>query len=124
MGDADEILALEERRRAAMLAGDAQALGELLAPELRYVHSTGGVETRDSLLAQLAAGRIVYRGLAFEALAVTRTADAAIVSGEMRARVQRGDVLRDIATCYLAVWLRREGAWQLAACQGTTLPAP
>jgi len=122
VGEAAEILALEERRRAAMLADDVETLRTLLAPDLRYVHSTGGVESQGSLLKLLASGQTVYRQLAF-ALAVTRTADAAIVSGEMRALVQRVDVQREIATCYLAVWLRRAGAWQLAAFQGTSLPA-
>ena len=117
-----EILALEERRCCAMLAADCVALGALLAPDLRYVHSTGGIETRESLLAKLAAGQTVYRQLAFENLATILTKDCAIVSGEMRAQVQRGEELRAIASCYLAVWVWREAAWQLAAFQGTTLP--
>jgi len=121
MSDADQILALEERRRCAMLASDGEALGALLAPDLRYVHSTGGIETRASLLAKLAVRQVAYRDLAFDHLAVTRTPDAALVSGEMRARVQLGEAMRDIATRYLAVWLRRDGAWQLAAFQGTAL---
>ena len=36
--------------------------------------------------------------------------------------IQRGEELRAIASCYLAVWVWREAAWQLAAFQGTTLP--
>lgn len=122
MSDTTDILALEERRRSAMLASDAQALGELLAPDLRYVHSTGGVDSRDGLLAMLAEGRITYRHLTFEHQTVTRTEDAAIVSGEMRAQVQLGEATREVASRYLAVWLRRGGAWQLAAFQGTCLP--
>lgn len=97
-------------------------MGAPLAPDLRYVHSTVGVETRESLIAKLAEGQIAYRHLAFGQLAGTLTSDAAIVPGEMRAQVQRGEALRDIATCYLAVWVRRGDAWQLAAFQGTTLP--
>ena len=123
MDDTLSILALEERRRSAMLASDAQALGALLALDLRYVHSTGGVDSRDSLLARLAEGQITYRSLAFESLTVTQTEETALVSGEMRAQVRLGEALRDIATCYLAVWLRRGGVWQLAAFQGTCLPA-
>lgn len=123
MSDVDQILALEERRRCAMLAPDGEALGALLALDLRYVHSTGGIETRASLLAKLVERQVAYLNLAFDHLAVTRTPDAALVSGEMRAQVQRGEEQREIATCYLAVWLRRGNAWQLAAFQGTTLPA-
>ena len=113
---------LEEQRRRAMLAGEEQALLELLAPDLRYVHSTGVAHSRDSLIAKLVSGQLAYQHLSFDRLAVTRIQDGGVVSGEMRAQVRRGGELRDIATCYLAVWLRREGAWQLAAFQGTTLP--
>lgn len=123
MSNVAAILALEERRRSAMLASDGGALGALLAPDLRYVHSTGGVETRDTLLTKLAAGEVVYRHLVFDHLAVNCTPDAALVSGEMRAKVQRSEVVRDIASCYLAVWLRRNDTWQLAALQGTPLAA-
>jgi ketosteroid isomerase-like protein len=116
------VLALEERRRAAMLAGDIAALQALLAPDLRYTHSTGICDGRDSLLAKLAGGQIAYRQLAFTPLAVQCKADAGIVGGEMHAEVLRDGQPRSIAARYLAVWLQRMGTWQLAAFQGTALP--
>ena len=125
MSASDGILALEAQRRAAMLGGDVQALRQLLAPELAYVHSTGVSDTRDSLLAKLDARQIAYAQLHFERLVVTvsEAADAALVTGEMRAQVRRDGESRGIAARYLAVWLKREGAWQLSAFQGTTSPA-
>ena len=123
MNDAAHIVALEQRRRDAMFASDAAALRELLAPDLRYVHSTGAVDSRESLLAKLVAGQVAYRQLAFDQLEVGGEGDAAIVSGEMRAQVLRGTEVRDVAACYLAVWLRCGGRWALAAFQGTSLPA-
>lgn len=124
MRNPPEILALEEQRRVAMLGGDVQALHALLAADLHYVHSTGASETRDTLLAKLEARQIAYEELRFEQLRTTLAdaGDAAIVTGEMRAQVRRDCELRGIATRYLAVWMRREGAWQLVAFQGTTLP--
>lgn len=119
----EELHALEARRRDAMLAGDVLALGELLAPELRYVHSTGTVDSRDSLLHKLAAGAIAYRELELAPLTVTPRGDALIVAGEMRAQVLRGGELRQVCSSYLAVWRRQDRRWQLAACQGTALPA-
>jgi len=118
----DDPRALEARRRDAMLAGDVQALGALLAPDLRYVHSTGTVDARDSLLHKLATGAIAYRQLELAPLAVTCCGHAAIVAGEMRAQVLRGGELRQVASNYLAVWRRQGTGWQLAACQGTALP--
>lgn len=120
---ADDLLALEARRRDAMRAGDTQALGALLAPALRYVHSTGVVDTRDSLLGKLARGEIAYERLDLASQLLAQTPDTAVVTGEMRAEVLRGGQRREIATRYLAVWLRECGDWQLVACQGTALPA-
>ncbi len=118
-----ELHALEARRRDAMLAGDVRALGELLAPELRYVHSTGTVDSRDSLLHRLATGAIVYRALELAPLTQTQCGDALIVAGEMRAQVLRGGELRKVFSSYLAVWRCQDRRWQLAACQGTALAA-
>ncbi len=119
---ADDVLALEVRRRDAMRAGDAQALGALLAPTLRYVHSTGVVDTRDSLLGKLSRGGIAYERLDLAPRLLAHTPDTAVVTGEMRAEVLRGGQRRELATRYLAVWLRDGGDWQLVACQGTALP--
>jgi hypothetical protein len=118
-----QVLALEEQRRIAMLAGDVPALRQLFAPDLRYVHSSGVADSGDRLLAKLAAGQLVYAQLGFEQLAVTATADAGLVSGVLRGEVLRSGAVARIAASYLAVWLRREGAWQLTAFQGTALPA-
>lgn len=119
---ADDVLTLEKRRRDAMRASDAQALGALLAPTLRYVHSTGVVDTRDSLLGKLARGEIAYERLDLAPRLLAHTPDTAVVTGEMQAEVLRGGQRRELATRYLAVWLRDGGDWQLVACQGTALP--
>lgn len=118
-----ELLALEARRRDAMRAADVPALRALLAPDLRYVHSTGTVDSRDSLLAKLAGGGLTYRRLDLAPLAVTRCGDAALIAGEMRAELLRDGQLRQVASSYLAVWRRQGPDWQLTACQGTALPA-
>lgn len=120
---ADDVLALEARRRDAMRDGNATALATLLAPALRYVHSTGVVDTRDSLLGKLARGEIAYARLGLAPHLLAHTPDTAVVAGEMQAEVLRGGQRREIAARYLAVWLRDGGAWQLVACQGTALPA-
>lgn len=122
MGADADLSALEQQRCCAMLAGDVQALHALLAPDLRYVHSTGVVDSRDSLLARLGARQIAYRTLAFLPLRSTPGAHLGCVMGEMRATVMRGSEARQIAASYLAVWQLRDGQWQLAAYQGTALP--
>lgn len=52
------VLALEERRRQALLAGDLPALQGLLDSHLTYVHSTGTCDGKDSYLAKLSGGSL------------------------------------------------------------------
>lgn len=117
-----ELRALEQQRCRAMLAGDLQTLRALLAPELRYVHSTGVVDTRDSLLAKLGTGQIAYQQLRLEPILCTQGTDVGSVAGQMHATLLRGGAPRQITASYLAVWRLRDGMWQLAAYQGTALP--
>jgi ketosteroid isomerase-like protein len=116
-----DIPALEEQRRQAMLAGDARALGALLAPDLYYAHSTGLVDSREAILARIESGAIVYQRLEFTDLATTGVEDAGIVHGLMHATVKSGGVLKVLASRYVAVWLRRGGLWRLADRKSTRL---
>lgn len=118
-----EALALEDTRRRAMLRGDADALGRLLAPELRYVHSTGVCDTRESLLHKVRERAITYLAISFDDMHATVTEDTALIGAQMRAEVQHLDEVRRIEATYLAVWFRRAGEWQLSAYQGTAVAA-
>jgi ketosteroid isomerase-like protein len=46
----EQVLAFEDRRRAAIVARDLDALDSLLAPDLAYVHSNGMVDTKDEYI--------------------------------------------------------------------------
>lgn len=56
----DQVLAAEDARFAAMIRADAAELGEWLAEDLQYVHSSAVVETREQLLDSITSGRIRY----------------------------------------------------------------
>jgi ketosteroid isomerase-like protein len=45
-----EVLGYEDRRRAAIVARDLEALDALLAPDMAYVHSNGMVDTKDEYI--------------------------------------------------------------------------
>jgi ketosteroid isomerase-like protein len=115
-----DALALEERRRQALLAGDLAALQELLAASLVYVHSTGVRDGRDSYLAKLASGSLRYLALAFEDLQVQQAGQAWVVHGAMRATVRKDGADKAVASLFMTVWAAdRDGTWRLQAHQGT-----
>lgn len=117
------VLALEERRRQALLAGDLPALQGLLADNLVYVHSTGACDHKDSYLAKLSGGSLKYLELNFNDLQVQVLQQAAVVSGRMAAVVSKDGQPKNVASLFMTVWgCGPDGAWRLHAHQGTTLP--
>jgi uncharacterized protein (TIGR02246 family) len=117
------LLALEERRRQALLAGDLPALQALLAPDLSYVHSTGARDTRESYLAKLAGGSLQYLTLNFADPQVQLLAQAGVVTARMAAMVSKDGQRKSVASLFMTVWAcDADGVWRLHAHQGTPLP--
>jgi hypothetical protein len=118
----DTVRALEDRRYAAMLAGDTATLGELLSERLAYTHSTGGQDTKASYLDKVRSGTFVYDSIEHPVDTILTGDDYALVVGQMIARVWRSGELLTLRNSALAVWVREEGAWRLLAYQPTPLP--
>ena len=64
MSDAAAVLALDEARFDAQVAGDKARLEELLAEELHYTHSNALVDTKASYIDSIISGRVRYRQIA------------------------------------------------------------
>lgn len=118
------VLALEDRRRQALLAADLPALDGLLAEDLLYVHSTGVCDHKDSYLGKLSSGSLKYLELSFRDLHVQALQQAVIVSGRMSAVVSKEGERKSVASLFMTVWsCGVDGTWRLHAHQGTPLPA-
>jgi integrase len=61
MSSDKEILALEDKRYAAMCGGDFAALEAMLHDELLYTHSSGLTDTKATWLASLRSGKTKYK---------------------------------------------------------------
>ena len=119
------VLALEERRRQALLACDLPVLQGLLADDLVYVHSSAVCDRKDSYLAKLSGGHLRYLELDFSDLQVQQLQQAAVVTGHMAARVSRGGQTVNVSSLFMTVWsCGPDGVWRLHAHQGTPLPTP
>ncbi len=117
-----DLKAADDARYSAMMANDTAALERLLSDDLSYTHSDGQTDSKASYLAQLKDGRLRYRRFELEALNCLALREQALVRGALRleARFQGREV--SIRIHYLAVWIRREGAWRLVAWASTRLP--
>jgi ketosteroid isomerase-like protein len=117
------VLALENERYAAMLAGDADALDRLLSNRLVYVHSTGGRDTKAEYLDRVRSGFFVYETIDHPVEVIIVAGGAAVVVGAMNARVQRDGKLVDLRNSVCAVWAGEDGTWRLVAFAPTPQPA-
>jgi hypothetical protein len=114
-----ELRDLETRRAVAMVGADVATLERLFAPELRYGHANGAIESRSELLGRLRSGALRYERLEPRDLDVRLAGDVALVRGlaAVRALGTAGKV--DATLAYLAVYVNRDGRWQLVAYQST-----
>jgi ketosteroid isomerase-like protein len=120
--DERAVLAAEDRRYQALVAGDLDALEEVFADELSYTHSSGAVDTKASYLEKLRTGYYVYQRIDHPVDRVSVVGDCAIVVGRMIADLEVQGSPKHLDNLALAVWTRARGPWQLLAFAPTPIP--
>jgi ketosteroid isomerase-like protein len=114
------VLAADDRRRAANMANDADALEAILAPDFTYTHNTGFREGRDAYLARIRTAQVRYLSLDRLAAHVRVYGDVALVDGLASMTYQsKGGAAATVKTLYLGAWVRSGGAWRMAAYAST-----
>jgi len=119
-----EVVDAEQRRLDAMVSRDDGLLAELLGEQIHYCHSSGTLDTRESFLANIVDGPIVYRS-------ITRTEDdvrvvgtTALCTGRVAIHVEVAGHPVDLDLRYLSVWVERETGWTFEAWQSTPIVHP
>jgi ketosteroid isomerase-like protein len=118
-----DILALEDRRFAAMTYGDMGALEALLHEQLLYTHSSGVTDTKASWLDTMKSGKTKYKSVDFLERKVRILGDAALVTGRAQIEAEIGGQPRTLKLSFLNVWAKTPQGWKFAAWQATPQPA-
>jgi hypothetical protein len=118
------ILAADDARIAAMTAADPEALAPLLSADLRYSHSSGAVDTKDSLLeliggtaTRYVAYRPVTRGVRFA------SPEIALEHGRAEVVLEKDGTRTEASLLFLAVWRLEDGSWRFLEWQSARPPA-
>lgn len=123
-GQLDEVTALERARFAALQANDLPRLETMLAPDLRYCHSTGVCESRAQFLEALRSGTMRYRRIDVLALEPRAEGKVVMIHGRLDLAAEMRGTPVQMQLVYTDVYARRGGRWQLIAWQSTRAPAP
>jgi hypothetical protein len=125
MGDTgvDEVVRLEERRWAAMIAKDTATLGDLFAEEMSYTHSNALVDTKASYLKAIDERIFDYQAVERTDTDARRVGDTVLLTGRAQIDVASSGRQVHLNARYSVVWVRKDGRWQFLCWQSTSIPA-
>ena len=122
MSSEKEILALEDRRFAAMTGGDWKGLQALVHDQLLYTHSSAVTDDKASWLESMTSGKTQYKSASFSERKVRLLGDAALVTGAAAIEAEINGQPRSLRLKFLNVWTRTPQGWKFVAWQSTPQP--
>jgi hypothetical protein len=119
------VRAADDERCAAMVAGDRARMGAIFSDELRYSHSSGGVDTKASLGEAIASGKLKYVSFDYEARDFTFPAPGvALMTGRAKVTTRSEKGENPMTLAFLAVWREEGGKWRFLAWQSARMNPP
>ncbi len=116
-----DILALEDKRYAAMAALDEAALAECFGDDLIYVHSSGLVDTKASYIAAIMGAKFRYKKCDRFEEKVRIYGDTALVTGRAVFEVDIEGAPKTLRLRFLNVWNKGPAGWKFVGWQSCPL---
>jgi ketosteroid isomerase-like protein len=118
-----EILALEDKRFAAMIARDLATLDKLVHEDLLYTHSSGITDTKASWLESLKSGKTKYKSASTSERQVRFFGEVALVRGKAAIEAEINGQSRSLKLLFLNAWVRTPQGWKFCAWQSCPQPS-
>ena len=117
-----QIIKLDAQRMQAMIGADVEALKNILADDMTYVHTTTALDTKQSLIDALSSGALDYQSMVTDDVKVRVYGETAIVTGAAKIRVTSRGQPNSFGVRFTDVYTNRDGRWQMVAWQATRAP--
>lgn len=111
------VAAAAEKLRVAMIDPTPAALTALVADDLSYGHSGGRVDTKDSFIGDLIAGKSDFVTIAITDQTIKVVGNTAIVRHTLTADTNDSGKPGKVQIKILGVWQQQGGQWKLQARQ-------
>jgi ketosteroid isomerase-like protein len=120
IGDSErEIRELETQRFRAMERVDVAALNRILSDDLIYTHASGLQQTKSELIGVLGSGDMKYESITTDDVRVRIFTETAVVTGRASIKIKAGGGEQGFTICYLDVYVKQDGRWQMVAWQSS-----
>ena len=117
------VAAAAEKLRVAMIDPTPAALTALVADDLSYGHSGGRVDTKDSFIGDLIAGKSDFVTIAITDQTIKVVGNTAIVRHTLTADTNDSGKPGKVQIKILGVWQQQRGQWKLLARQAVRVAA-
>jgi len=117
------VAAAAEKLRVAMIDPTPAALTALVADDLSYGHSGGRVDTKDSFIGDLIAGKSDFVTIAITDQTIKVVGNNAIVRHTLTADTNDSGKPGKVQIKILGVWQQQGGQWKLLARQAVRTAA-
>ena len=117
------VAAAAEKLRVAMIDATPAALTALVADDLSYGHSGGRVDTKDSFIGDLIAGKSDFVTIAITDQTIKVVGNTAIVRHTLTADTNDSGKPGKVQIKILGVWQQQGGQWKLLARQAVRVAA-
>jgi ketosteroid isomerase-like protein len=115
------IIALDAKRMAASVAKDYDALGQIIADDLIYTHSSARVDTKTSLIGNMRDGSTVYTAMTPSDVVAQDLGDAVVLTGVCAISVMSGGKPNSFKVRFTDVYAKRPAGWRMVTWQSTRL---
>lgn len=116
--DEKAVVAAEKARFEAQVSKNTDALNQLLADDLVYVHSSGNVDTKQSYIQSIKEGNSTYNSIDVQEQKVRLYGKTAIINGICYIKRPAVDGKNnDLKLRYTDVYVKKGGRWQMVTWQ-------
>ena len=115
----------DSERVSATPAADGARLNAILSDSLRYVHSSGHVDSKATYIQELTSHAMVYVTYEYQEQIITPVAPTiALMAGRVAIGMKSAAGVKPLDINYLAVWREEGGSWKLLSWQSSRIPQP